>query len=159
MSDTQGVTLTLFRRAGTTPLTGRRQDDAVERLDALAEQPSVAGVAVQSWPAKLAVGEEPGPKDERAEAAFDRLCEWAREAGVRLHPVFGTRTCWDWETGERYEAVVLPIVSLLVERDGELLAAHPHYDDGVRTVADGFDAVAAGRFDAIGRPAAPVETG
>ncbi|MFB6179504.1 MAG: HTH domain-containing protein [Halorientalis sp.] len=133
--------LELYLRDETRGLAGPQQDALIETAEALALTPAIDTVEIYEWPRKLAV-EGHGPTDDRTLDVFNQFSQWARDHGVQLHPAFSTRTCYDWETGNRYTALVLPVMALAVFEDDELVAVYPHTDGETRqTVFDGLDAL------------------
>ena len=142
MSQTPHRHVELYLRDDTRGLAGRRQDAVREQVREVAETPAVERVAVYEWPRTIAV-DGPGPTDERAHSVFNRFSQWARDHDARLHPAFTTRTCTTPDTGDRYTALVLPVMALAVYEDDTLAAVYPHATDAAqRTVFDGLDALA-----------------
>ncbi|MFB6189291.1 MAG: HTH domain-containing protein [Halapricum sp.] len=96
---------------------------------------------VTFWPTKIEFAPR-GSRDSIAHHVYDLVTEWAARNGASLDPAFETRRCYSWETGEPYEALVLPVACLVVERDGDLASVYPHCDEtGVHTIAEAITAL------------------
>jgi len=120
-------------------LAERGQRRVRDRLAALEGRPGLDSITIHEWPDKLALA-GPGPTDAAAKEAVDEFEAWADASDRDLSPAFGTRACYDWTTGDRYLALVLPVASLAVRRDGELTNVYPHVADvAEHSVFDGLD--------------------
>lgn len=117
----------------------RQQQRVRERL-----RSTVESVETREWAKRV-----PRDGDAEAVARYEAFLEWADDRDVSMTPFFRTRAAYSRDTGERYEALVPPVICLAAYRDGELATVYPHVEDGtVRTVADGLASLEAGRLDA-----------
>jgi len=135
--------LELYCRDDTMGRAGRRQEAIVEEARALERADVVESVRVIDVARTPAVGAD-GPQDPRALEAFERFRAWADAHDTRLHPAFGTRECYSWETGDRYTALVVPVVALAVYRGDHLQPVYPHGTDPHESVFDGLRTVERG---------------
>lgn len=119
----------------------RRQDAIVTEARELASAGLVDDIDLIEVSRTPAVSSD-GPQDRRAVAAFETFSNWADDHDTRIHPAFGTRVCYSWETGRQYTALVVPVVALAVYDDDELVAVYPHGTDPHESVFDGLRAVA-----------------
>ncbi|MFD1588680.1 HTH domain-containing protein [Halorientalis brevis] len=138
MTETTGRRLELYLRDETRGRSGEQQTAVRGRVVDLAATPLVNAVETYDWPRKIAI-DGTGPTDDRAREAFNAFSRWARERDARIYPAFGTRDCFDRDTGEQYTALVLPVMALAVYENDVLEAVYPHRDgERVVTVFDGL---------------------
>jgi hypothetical protein len=135
--------LELYCRGDTMGRAGRRQEAIVDEARALDRAGLVEAVDVIEVSRTPAVGAD-GPQDRRALDAFEQFRSWADDHDTRLHPAFGTRERYSWETGRRYTALVVPVVALAVYRGDHLQAVYPHGADPHESVFDGLQTVERG---------------
>ncbi|MFB6141841.1 MAG: HTH domain-containing protein [Halorientalis sp.] len=127
----------------------RRRDAVHERLRDLSRAGHVAALETETWRKTVPMD---APSLERD--CYERFADWADRPGVRLTPFFDTRQCYSATTGRRGEHLVLPVLSLAVSRDGDLVSVYPHStNDGARSVLDGLDALESARRPAAAGPA------
>jgi len=147
MTETTDRRLELYLRDETRGRSGEQQIAVRRRVADLAATPLVGSVETYDWPRTIAI-DGPGPTDDRAREAFNAFSQWARDRDAGLSPAFGTRDCFDRDTGEQYTALVLPVMALAVYENDVLEAVYPHKDDdGVVSVFDGLTEI-----EAAGRP-------
>jgi len=148
MTRSQGPALTLFLREGTRGPTRARQDAALDRARRLVTNGVAADLDVVHWDKKIPIGSVDGDHETVLEA-FNAFSDWARRADVRLYPAFQTRECYSWEDGQKYTALVLPVMCLGVRCGGELGAVYPHVDDDRFSVFDGLAILTADQHDPV----------
>lgn len=127
---------------GSVPPHAERQQERT--ADHLREQVGEVELERRVWPKRV-------PLDGETDAVerYREFEAWADRRGVSLSPFFRVRESYSSDTGERYDALVLPVLCLAAWRDDELVTVYPHVEDGtVRTVADALAALDEGRLDA-----------
>lgn len=137
-SGTATVSMTLRTR---TPVCGPRTD-VINRLSELRTAGRIETFEVQTWPDELVLSETE-VTDPTVET-FERFEAWATERGLSVRPAFDVRTVSSLIGNDR-EVLTLPMMSLAVSVDDELVGVFP-CSDGERTwtVEDCLDAYAAG---------------
>lgn len=129
------VTVEMYVRSSAPGVARERQERTRERLASLDEEGAVGSVTVRQWPKRVALDDD--PEQEWVLDRFEAFSRWAEAENVSLDPGFGTRECYSWATGYRYDALVLPVICLAVYEGGDLVSVYPHADgDETRTVAD-----------------------
>jgi hypothetical protein len=132
-----GLRITAFVRDDVPVLTRPRQNEIAIRLDRLQQAGTVTASDVVEWGRRVSLEDGLGPQDGLALATYARFAAWAHRADASLDPFFQTRTCYCWQTCDRYEALVLPVVSLAVHEAGALRAVYPHrVEETVYTVRE-----------------------
>lgn len=128
----------LFARSSLPRAADRRREAVATRLDRLAERGCIEGYHIEAWRKRVPVA-----GDTPEHRAYERFREWADDAEVSLAPSFGTRECYDPETGAKEEALVLPALCLAIYEEEELVAVYPHADGGEpQSVVGGLSALA-----------------
>jgi hypothetical protein len=138
--------LTLYLREGTAGPARARQDAARERARQLVDNGVAADLDVETWETKVAA-DRTARENEQALDAFNDFSDWARRQDVRLYPAFQTRECYSWEDGDRYTALVLPVMCLAITEGETLDAVYPHIDEETYSVFDGLAILAASRHE------------
>lgn len=138
-------TVSLYLRSSPTAVGKRRQERVQERLAGLAEDGEIAAVRVEHWPGQLRYSPD---EDPPVVARYEELAAAAEGAGARLAPFFEERGGVDSLVGSYADTRVLtlPVIAVVVERDGELAGLYPCRHGGTHhRVEEAVDALAAGR--------------
>jgi hypothetical protein len=132
------VSMTLRAR---TPVCGPRTD-VVNRLSRLRRDGRIAAFEVETWPDELVLSETDG--ESPIVETFERFEQWATDRNLSVRPAFDVRTVSSLIGGRR-EILTLPMMSLSVSADDELVGVFPCTDgDRTWTVTDCLDAYAEG---------------
>lgn len=128
----------LYARSTLPKAADRRREAVATRLDRLAERGCIDGYRIAAWRKRV-----PVTADTPERRAYERFREWAADEGVSLSPSFSTRECYDRETGEKREELVVPALCLAVYEGEELVEVYPHADgDRPQSVVGGLSALA-----------------
>jgi hypothetical protein len=119
-----------------------RQEAVRDRVERLESRGVVDETTVNYWSTRVCVpGSASGPAD-RCPRVVGEVLDAAERHGVSVQPYFRERAA----SHDADECVLaLPVICLLVRRDGELRGVYPVTRDGEReTVTDGLDRLADG---------------
>jgi hypothetical protein len=139
-SPVSDLELTLYRRASVPAATRERIDALEGEISAL--EGMVSSVDVATWPACLTLADLDATPD--VADVLNEAQELVDQGTCSLTPAVTTRTCYDYETGDRFDGLVLPVVGLTVREDGDLVAFYPHSNGDVVTVEDALTDIAQG---------------
>lgn len=116
-----------------------RQATVRERLQSLARGPVVEDVCVSVWGEQVGLHERDGQvaSGTGVRGQIEALRSWADEHGRTLEPFIETRQRRSTVTGADDTVLVLPVMSLVEYRDGDVCHVTPSADgDEVYTVVD-----------------------
>lgn len=123
--------VTLFVRNGTTGADAQKRR-IVDRLRALADDGRLAGVEVQSWPARICAEDVWTEREARLLDTVEQFERWAEDAGVSIGPFFDTRSDVDLVTDAERSVRVLPVMAIAVYDSASVVdtvAPHALADD------------------------------
>ena len=125
------------------PTPARRRRDAVEnRLSELQCSGAIDAFATTVWRKRVPLADE----DCQERRRYDEFRAWAKESDATLSPVFDTRMCYSWETGERRSELVMPALCLALYEGDDLRRVAPvTRGDDPRTIDECLDDLEAGR--------------
>jgi hypothetical protein len=120
-----------------TPVCGSRTT-VIDRLGRLRATESIDDFEVRTWPDEVVLSD--GTSDDPVVETFERFERWAAAHGLSVRPAFDVRTVSSLIGRER-ELLTLPMMSLAVSADGDLVGVFP-CRDGERTwtISDCLDA-------------------
>jgi hypothetical protein len=136
------VAVELCLRSSAPSVARGRQDEVRDCVEALDGEGQVAETTVSWWSSRVCTpGSDAGPADRCPRVVGEILAVGERD-GVAIEPYFRRRAAA--RDGDE-DVIFLPVICLLVRRDGELQGLYPATVDGERyTVEDGLDRLAAG---------------
>lgn len=141
-----GTCIELFVRSQSASAVRPQQQAVIERLASLERRGVIDEFDVRVWGAEMCLttaSEETTCYTETIDR-LEAFETWASRAGVSLDRTFQHRDRQSTVTGEDYTAIIVPVMCLVVYRDGELRCVSPHDDEAVtRTVHDVLDCLAA----------------
>lgn len=103
--------------------TSNRARDVCERVEALAEDGTLDAVDRQTWTRKMATSSE--DDDNRVERKYAEFAAWARAGDRALSPAFAKETVRNEFLDEEYETLRVPVVTVAVYADGQLVRLAP----------------------------------
>lgn len=137
----RGVSLELRLRRSAPSVARARQEAVRARVESLAETGHVRDASVGYWSRRVCVrdGDEGGAG--RCPGVVDEVLDAAADAGLCVEPYFRRAPAsYDGE-----DVLFLPVICLLVRRDGDLCGVYPATDGGTAvTVEDALERLAAG---------------
>ena len=132
----------LFVRADLPTPAKQRREAVEEQLGELQCAGVIDTTETTVWRKRVPLAAEDCPERRR----YDEFRAWASEADATLAPVFDTRSCYSWETGERRTELVMPALCLALYEDGDLLRLAPvTRGDTPRSIAECLDDLEEGR--------------
>lgn len=141
-----------LRNTGLTAISRVRADQAPEAAEStvatLREYQSegkIDAALVRAWPRAIALSQI--TRESEAVAAFEEFRRWAEREDVEICPPFVRETRTSTITEESREVLVTPALCVATYLNGQLVAVHPHTDDGEqRTVDEALEAIRSERY-------------
>lgn len=133
------VTLDVCLRSAVAGVTEARQEEVLDRVQQLKRTEVVDEVTVHYWGGRVAAPNDGTRNDSGTPDIVTELYDVTEDSDISLEPFFREKT------GDRENRTVLflPVVCLLVRRDGEIAAVYPSTEgDEHRTLQDGLTALA-----------------
>lgn len=116
---------------------------AVERLQALQDDGSIAAVSVRTWPNKIRLSERSIATD--LVELYERFADWAADNDLSIHPPFEVRETGFELLDDRDEVLILPGMVVVVSAGEEILGLYPcRAADRRLRINDCLDALEAG---------------
>lgn len=142
MATEEGIGVRFFVQSDSAVPEQRRR--IVSRLADLADEGAIGSYTCEYWPKAVCLEESPDQRADEVLDAYDDIEQWAATEGVSVKPPFDVRI-HEWEvTGVRDKRLHTPHMGLAIVERGEIRQFYPHRtDDGVQTVTDGLERLAA----------------
>lgn len=141
-SSTDGarVTLDVCLRSAVAGVTEARQEEVLDRVQQLKRNGTVDDITVHYWGGRVAAPNDGTRNDSGTPDIVTELYDVAADSELSLQPFFRERTA------DRDRTVLfLPVVCLIVRRDGEVAGVYPSTSEGDhQTLEDGLAALADG---------------
>lgn len=120
-----------------TPVCGSRTT-VIDRLGRLRATGTIDEFEVRTWPDEVVLSAETDPGE--AVETFEQFEAWADDRGLSVRPAFDVKTVSSI-VGRTRELLTLPMMSLAVSVDGDLVGVFPCHDgERTWTIGDCLDA-------------------
>ncbi|MFB6308946.1 MAG: HTH domain-containing protein [Haloarculaceae archaeon] len=130
------ISLELYLRSYAPDAAHRRQQSIRERVESLADRPTVDGVTVESWSSRVCAPDG-GESVDACPRIVSELLAVAADSDISLDPAFRTS---DSHTDD--EVIYLPVACLVVRSEDDVRGVYPATVDGHHeSVTDALEAL------------------